>query len=135
MGISPGGGTYEAGIGCVQCGAVLFGGSTPKYIEANVLNVITCPGRPNFVNGAYLLTQTGVACRWEYVDGLWRIGLSFEAGGSNFAIVNFLSPYFNDPSIIACRDTFTNQRPITCLGGSGGHSGTADIFWGPGIGI
>lgn len=134
MGIDPENPDYEPGIDCPTCKSVIFDEITPKYVEANVVGIVLCPG---FVvptpNGVILLTQTG-PCQWVGGFNGWAYLYSLTFINSTFAISAGPSICFTHTIAVICQSAFTNQNAACALPFSVGLGGTANVFWGPTIG-
>lgn len=133
MGTPPDDPKYEPGDECPTCNISLFGGVTPKYVEAELIGVTQCPAFPAIPpNGIYLLTQSA-PCIWQAAVGIWLMRWSLLEISSGFRINSHpFEAFFHFP-LIVCHHQFTNQR-LVCGGTNAGVGGFANIFWGPTIG-
>lgn len=133
MGTKPPTPTFEPGVPCIQCEATLFGGVTPKYIEALIQGITTCPTAPPAPNGVSLLTQF-TPCFWAGADGGYSISMQYLPGQSVFNINIGVFKSFSSMIMLNCQTLFANQNPPCGVFPAIGTGGTAEIFWGPTIG-
>ena len=134
MGTDPETDDYEEGVECPLCVDLLFGGVTPKYVEADITGIVKCPGTPiEPPNGTFLLTQTVLPCVWEYVDVPLVIRWRLLADRSIFDVRWFEAFWFFNRIDEICFDAFVNEN--VCDGVQiAGQDGYALIWWGPTIG-
>ncbi len=134
MGIDPENPDYEPGDECPRCVDVLFDGVTPKYVEADIVDIEDCPASGILVppNGTYLLTQFA-PCEWRYfVDNL-LIGWKLEIGQSRLFIGFNPGEWFFALVAHECIDAFANE--LNCGPGNVfGEKGYVTLWWGPTIG-
>lgn len=135
MGLPTDYGEYEEGDECPLCAATLFGGVTPKYVEAHVVGVDVCPGGPAFdPNGTWRLEQIA-PCQWLGGAAGWGFVWILNPGESSFTIVSGPVFLFAGISVSDCVDVFINQQFECDLPFTAGVGGTVDVFWGPTIGV
>ena len=132
MGLDPGFPIYDAGTNCTFCEDVLFGGVTPKYIQAFFSDVVSCPG---FVigppDGAFLMTQQ-IPCRWIHTGVTYLITLEFTATNSVFSCRSGSLVFYQANMVALCDETLGNI--LTCGPPLVQSSGGAVVFnWGPDI--
>ena len=134
MGIPPDNKDYEDGNDCTHCGADLFDGVTPKYIEVHVEGVNVCPGFPaNNVNGVKLLTQHTIACDYRLFVAPNFYQIVFSAANTHFHIIATGVWLFIGNTLSKCNTLVINDN-VCGLPNNGAAGGTAEFFWGPSIG-
>lgn len=134
MGTDPTNDDYDSDLECPLCVDLLFGGDTPKYVEADIFGIIQCPGKPAVPNDTtVLLTQT-LPCQWEGATGVWSVTWRLLANDSRLIIATVVLSAFS--SIIAddCIDAFVNQNVDCVPAGRCGRDGFVTLWWGPTIG-
>lgn len=137
MGLPPDDDSYPPGDECLVCVDELFGGVTPKYVNAIVHDLEKCLPFPVWAeeppDGVILLTQT-TPCAWQFISPTFMsFAWSLEANRSNFAIIRLGFKYFESHVADKCYDAFPNE--LVC--GEGPHlteGGYVTCWWGPGIG-
>lgn len=135
MGTDPATPDYEPGKRCPTCEDTLFGGVTPKYVEARFVGIVCCPGIPGPApNRVFLLEQNAVnPCQWDAgfpIDIFrWRL----EAARSYLLLMEGGFNWFNSYPHLTCLDFFLNEN-VCSINLAVGFSGFAQVFWGPTIG-
>lgn len=134
MGLPPDHPDYEPGEDCLWCHDVLFGGVTPKYVEADVSGIVKCPGvvlEPP--QGTFLLTQKVNPCFWRYEAIGFFIEWWLEQNRSSVLIWEAGFWWFSAGPEHACFDAFVNNN--ICNGPPAiGEDGYVLLYWGPTIG-
>lgn len=136
MGLDPNDDSYEPGNACGRCHNVIFDGVTPKYIQAVITGIVKCPLAPTEApNGTYVLEQQADSCLWIFTNPIkgYICQLQFHAGGTGFGFHEVHGHWFNASPVNQCDDLFVNEN-VCGPGHIWGVSGTAKVFWGPGIG-
>lgn len=134
MGTKPPTPTFEPGVACAQCEATMFGGVTPKYVEANVQGIVKCPGvMIDPPAGVFLLTQQAAPCFWLYLIPGFFIEYRLQAGTATILIWEAGFWWFSAGPGAPCLSSFVNNQ-VCGTPPWIGESGTVEIFWGPTIG-
>ncbi len=135
MGLDPNDPTWDPGIACPNCAAVIFDTVTPKYVLATMTSIEKCPvsiGDPP--NSSFILTQNPVLpCTWSYAVAGLNIDWILGAANSIFRAFDGLTFWFLQDAPFTCVDAFVNQLACSPMI-SRGHLGQAKVFWGPQIG-
>lgn len=134
MGLDPENDDFDAGVRCGYCEDGVFGGTTPKYLEAHFVNIAACPGAPTGPpNRVFLLEQTILPCTWLYQVGSWQVHLIYTATESFLRIMFDQKTWFYALPQLQCVLRFTNE--LACNGiAIAGFDGIGAIVWGPTIG-
>lgn len=134
MGLDPENDNFEIGNRCGFCEDSIFGGSTPKWVEAHFVNIAKCPlgiGTPP--NQVFLLEQTAAPCFWRVVIGFVIVEFRLFAANSLLQIIDFNNFWFFSFPANTCVLRFNNQ--VTCGAPQAyGTGGIGAIVWGPTIG-
>lgn len=134
MGTPPPSEIWEEGAACATCVDVIFDGSTPKYVEAHVKDVIICPGVPPPGPDGVLVLPQLAACTWGVAKGAWTYRYQLFAGTSLFSIMAGPGIAFFHQPIAICQTSFTNQQLVCAPPFGIAKLGTCEIYWGPTIG-
>lgn len=134
MGLDPENDNFEGGVRCDFCEDSVFGGKTPKYLEAHFVNIAKCPGATTEPpNRVFLLEQTPVPCTWVFNDFVYLVTLQFTAVGSVLGLFELPKSWFRSIPALQCVLRFTNE--LACNGiAIAGTGGIGAIIWGPTIG-
>ncbi len=133
MGIDPESPNYPSDTVCSVCESVIFGGSTPIYVEAHIDGVVKCPGAIiEFRNGVFLLSNVLSPCRWSFVEGMWSVEWILTPTTSTLVVASTSIPWFKQTIVAACQTQFVNAN-VCGFGFAVGSGGTGEVFWGPTI--
>lgn len=134
MGLSPTDPTYAVGDRCGECEDTLFGGTTPKYVFANCLDIVPCPGYVQWSGNQLVLLTQVMPCAWTGAAGVFILYWFLNVAETRFKIIGPDGVVFLRVYQIGCIDFFTNVHEACGGFMFSGAEGTVEIWWGPTIG-
>lgn len=127
---------WEVGNPCCICQNKIFSGFTPRWVEANVSGIETCPAVPGTRPvGTFLLEQIS-ACSWQLILPDYIFTWTLANATSTFEILE--NPggrvWFTRTTPKVCWTFFFGQLIFACNDlNVWGYEGEVQVSWGPWI--